>query len=332
MKNHMGNQRLYQRLIVATLAMVGVLSGLLPVGPFDQSIRAQQNGGCGAQGLSCSVTVPGTANPWLAGAAPNTDAGAGDSAPAQSPVFVACLPIKPCDVLRFSATGSVSNCPGCIPNGPDGGALTSHLFGAQFGISDITARVDSLVGVFLGPSSPTDPPPPAQCTAPPGGARSPQLQEVFSIGDGVVGGTVQACLSVRVPCGATRLFLGVMDGFEWNNNTGSFSVTVSKEPSFDICIQDDGNGNTLQLDLSSGLYLFIEAGSNLRLNGRGTITIAGCTITLKNSVLLGSPHTITATTDICQQAASATITIPSGRVTRVINIRDLNTSDNTCAP
>jgi hypothetical protein len=123
-----------------------------------------------------------------------------------------------------------------------------------------------------------------------------------------------------------------MDGFEWNNNSGSFSVTVSKEPSFDICIQGDGNGNTLQIDLSSGLYLFIEASSNLRLDGRGTITIAGCTITLRNSVLLGSPHTITATIDTCQKVASGTITIPAERLNRVINIRDLNTSDNTCAP
>jgi hypothetical protein len=32
-----------------------------------------------------------------------------------------------------------------------------------------------------------------------------------------------------VPKGAKRLFLGTMDGFEWNNNTGFFSVAVTLE-------------------------------------------------------------------------------------------------------
>src|SRR5262249_49819938 len=30
-----------------------------------------------------------------------------------------------------------------------------------------------------------------------------------------------------VPAGATRLFLGTMDGFEWKNDSGAFSVQIS---------------------------------------------------------------------------------------------------------
>src|ERR1700720_24062 len=35
-----------------------------------------------------------------------------------------------------------------------------------------------------------------------------------------------------IPTGATRLFLGTMDGYGWYNNIGSFGVTVTQ---FDNC-------------------------------------------------------------------------------------------------
>jgi hypothetical protein len=31
----------------------------------------------------------------------------------------------------------------------------------------------------------------------------------------------------KVPAGATRLFLGPMDGYQWSNNAGSFTAAVS---------------------------------------------------------------------------------------------------------
>ncbi|HET9834372.1 MAG TPA: PEP-CTERM sorting domain-containing protein [Vicinamibacterales bacterium] len=51
----------------------------------------------------------------------------------------------------------------------------------------------------------------------------------FFIGDGrrLDGVTPQYFI---VPNGATRLFLGTMDGFEWNNNAGSLDVTVAAVP------------------------------------------------------------------------------------------------------
>jgi hypothetical protein len=55
---------------------------------------------------------------------------------------------------------------------------------------------------------------------------SPLLKQVFFIGDGLTGtgtGTVQ---SFVVPDGATRLFLGDVDGYGWYNNGGSVSGTV----------------------------------------------------------------------------------------------------------
>ena len=33
--------------------------------------------------------------------------------------------------------------------------------------------------------------------------------------------------AIRYPTGATRLFLGTVDGFQWSNNTGAYTVTIT---------------------------------------------------------------------------------------------------------
>jgi hypothetical protein len=53
---------------------------------------------------------------------------------------------------------------------------------------------------------------------------SPGLKQVFFVGDGLAGSTLQKFL---VPTGATRLYLGTMDGYEWKNNVGAYDVTVT---------------------------------------------------------------------------------------------------------
>ncbi len=50
---------------------------------------------------------------------------------------------------------------------------------------------------------------------------------MFFIGDGRTGTGAGAAQSFVVPAGATRLFLGVSDGFGWFNNSGSFAVTIA---------------------------------------------------------------------------------------------------------
>ena len=63
---------------------------------------------------------------------------------------------------------------------------------------------------------------------------SPALRQVFFIGDGL--GSSATTQTVAVPTGATRLFLGTMDGFGWYNNFGSFEVHVTAG------IDTDGDG------------------------------------------------------------------------------------------
>jgi hypothetical protein len=56
---------------------------------------------------------------------------------------------------------------------------------------------------------------------------APGLEQPFFIGDRSTGRGTGTAQQFIVPAGSTRLFLGVVDGSEWSNNVGSFSVTVS---------------------------------------------------------------------------------------------------------
>jgi PEP-CTERM motif len=185
---------------------------------------------------NASTIVPGTSDPWLAGMPDGSTASVLDTAPAQSPVQV-LLAFLPGDVLTFSATGSTDHCDfgGCGLAGPEGDAgegPTGHGAGAENGIGDLIAPIDSLVGVFLGPAQPDLSPAPgatlnfSTLASRDFASLSPLLKQPFFIGDGLRnnGLTVQQFI---VPVGATRLYLGTMDGFGWLNNVGELTVDVN---------------------------------------------------------------------------------------------------------
>jgi hypothetical protein len=194
-----------------------------------------------AAAQSSNITVPGTANPWLADAA----SASGDTAPAESPVVVQLVDFKAGDEITFSATGSVSYA-GFTPTDPpdgDNGTYRSqyHLYdstngGPENGIAGLNAPADALVGVFLTNSAPTggNAPQPFFDFSPgsnnPAGdinytSLSPAIAQPFFIGDGQTSsGTPQR---LTIPAGATRLVLGVMDGAGWYNNSGSLSVRIT---------------------------------------------------------------------------------------------------------
>jgi hypothetical protein len=175
-------------------------------------------------------SVPGSANPYLAGLPSGSTCCGGDSAPSQSPVQVTGIALVPGSTLTFVVTGSVNFGPGPSGDPPDGGTLATTP--ANSGISGASWPANALVGVFLDNSLPTATPAPADLNfSTPGSTSfaslSPALKQAFFIGDGLTGsgtGTVQTFV---VPAGATRLFLGTSDGFGWFNNSGSFAVTVA---------------------------------------------------------------------------------------------------------
>jgi PEP-CTERM motif len=179
------------------------------------------------------ITVAGTSDPWLAGMAAGAMASKVDRAPNESPVQASDVALTGGQILTFSVTGGVMNYAGCplVCDGPDGDWLVHHYDGAEHGFSSVIAPLNSLVGVFLGDLAPHLSASPADLDFRPDGVGldfttlAPALRQVFFIGDGLTRwSTIQHFI---VPDGATRLYLGTMDGFEWNNNSGAFIVDVT---------------------------------------------------------------------------------------------------------
>jgi hypothetical protein len=108
-------------------------------------------------------------------------------------------------------------------------------------------RVMFLAGVFLTDAAPTAPAPASLDFSSTSLGRSfselsPLLQQTFYIGDGLTGEGTGSVQTFWVPDGATRLFLGIVDGSYfvggpdyYNNNAGSFSATfeVTTVPEID---------------------------------------------------------------------------------------------------
>jgi hypothetical protein len=114
---------------------------------------------------------------------------------------------------------------------------------AEHGIADATMPLNALNAVFLGKNVPDSQTPPStldfstqaerdyaagtnnkQSTT--NGQFLPKVQQVFYVGNGMTSTGVQE--TVVAPQGATRLFLGTMDGHEWSNNIGGFTATITQ--------------------------------------------------------------------------------------------------------
>jgi hypothetical protein len=188
---------------------------------------------------SSVVRVPGYANPWLAGMANGNYGGAAVSgtAPQHSSVQVTSIPITPGGTISFQVTGSCADDPINInkawsPEGcADGTGIRTNDSGYLNGMSNLTAQQGSLAAVFLTSSAPTSGSTPAALNM----STSTQmnyttlthaLKQPFFIGDGVKNST-STIQTITVPAGATRLFLGMHDNINWDNNSGYFLVTFN---------------------------------------------------------------------------------------------------------
>ena len=158
-----------------------------------------------------------------------------DKADADAPVLVSsarnqCL--VPGQVLTVSATNSIAYAPRQLTPDANGDPKTvvTHAPGAWLGKSNVTAPIGSLLGVFLNDDDPQSAMAPAALDYSTVKARdydgvTPELGQVFFIGTGVSStGTPHA---ITVPQGATRLYFGVMDDYQWNNNSGTLAVTMT---------------------------------------------------------------------------------------------------------
>ena len=129
------------------------------------------------------------------------------------------------DTLSITATGTWSNTTnlssnGMGPSGNSGDNKTTKPGYRIFGISGMSARLNTLVGVFLSDDIP-DPNGLPEMLSVNGGddMTNPLLNQTFAIG---------ADLSnIIVPEDATRLFLGHHDSQQFKNNTGSVTATIT---------------------------------------------------------------------------------------------------------
>ncbi len=194
-------------------------------------------------------------------------------------------------------------------------------------------------GVFLWACPPNTTPAPAGLNFGSEASRnfttlSPQLKQVFFIGDGrTASNVVQQFVA---PVGATRLFLGTMDGIEWNNNTGSFSVLVCEQQQpcttppplvpVIICVQDDtvGSGNRIQINTTTGAYSFTNC-AGVTVQGTGQVTFSGVRITLLDE----RPYRkVFVDIDNCSKTGFASVRLadPVGTFTMI----DSNTTNSIC--
>jgi RHS repeat-associated protein len=196
--------------------------------------------------VSLSGNIPGVSNIWLAGM-PDGTIFDRDSAPINSPVLINDVELNANSLSFINVTGGVSNAGYCTAAYgytcaiPDGESFWNHLPGALNGISDVRAPINAVVGVFLDDSQPDTTPAPEAINFETFGtdflSLSPKLKQVFFIGDGLTGSGSGEVQSFVIPDGATRLYLGVMDGYGWYNNSGSIDINAVSGGS--ECIEDN---------------------------------------------------------------------------------------------
>jgi Flp pilus assembly protein TadG len=207
-------------------------------------------------GASVTMNVPATSNPFLAGqpagvsasngnphndpdwsnGSPNPPSNLGGVHVEASPPQVSnSIPITPGNSMTFDGINGGANNDYTFTNlyTADGDTtnLATNTVGNEHGIANMTAPINCLVGLFLDNNVPgaTGETVPSNLDFSTDASRnfttlSPQLNQLFFIGDGRDdNGDVQQFV---VPSHATRLFIGTWDDYEWNNNIGSFSLTV----------------------------------------------------------------------------------------------------------
>ena len=99
---------------------------------------------------------------------------------------------------------------------------------------------------------------------------------------------------------------------------------------FDICLQDDSNGNLLQFNSTTGDYQFADCRKGITLTGTGQIADKACKITLQdNGPKPKRPdRSVVVQVNRCTRAASASILIFSTGAT--FSITDSDIANSTC--
>jgi hypothetical protein len=220
---------------VQAVGVLGVL-GVLVVGALALPSAAEAGtASLSPSGSSSTLTIDAVDNIYGAGLsqAPDPGGNGGGKVPVDVPIPSGTTWISVSDV-----NGTVGNAVG-VTNGPDGRAGTSSITatGSISGLTDSTSLF-YLTGVFL------DGPQPSPASTPPTTLNfsdnhsftslSPELDQVFYVGDGLTGTGSGDVQYFQVPTDATDLYLGFVDGSSfdgppgtYSDNSGSLSAVVN---------------------------------------------------------------------------------------------------------
>jgi len=141
------------------------------------------------------------------------------------------------NVFTFSVSGTISNC--CTQRGPDGELGASGSVVGVNGLSNVQGNSGlPLLGVFLTDTTPVGGTAPAALPYDANNPTSlaPVIGQIFYIGDGRAGlaNASGAVLTFTAPPNATRLYVGMADGFDgqpptmYGDNSGSFTVHATR--------------------------------------------------------------------------------------------------------
>jgi hypothetical protein len=198
-------------------------------------------------GQSTTLNIPSTASLYLAGMPTGTTNIGGDNTSNATPYQVPTIPVTPGTWMTFTnLTGTTTVSPGSIPNTGPGGTTNYAVHhgqswnnqpdspGPENHIADAVMQESSTAGVFLTANAPSlssttpamvDWTQSSQQNQP--AYSNLQVQAPFLIGTGKTSGTNPVTQKFLVPPGATRLFIGIWDGYQYYNNSGSLTGTAT---------------------------------------------------------------------------------------------------------
>ena len=173
-----------------------------------------------------------------------------------------------------------------------------------------------------------------------GGNNDAFITRLNATGTGLVfstyfgGSNSDAALAVAVDAAGSVYFTGGTFSADFPTTPGAFQ-TVLNGPSdafvakitlssFDVCLTDDGNGDSFQFNSTTGEYRFNGGGTTV--TGTGTLSQHGCLLVLEDNQ---SGRRVKAQFNQCNNKGQAVIQIQSGKKTTFV-ITDKDTSNNDC--
>jgi Beta-propeller repeat len=152
------------------------------------------------------------------------------------------------------------------------------------------------------------------------------------------GSSGDAGFSIAVDAAGSIYLTGSTSSIDFPTTSGAFQtvfgggssdafVTKIVFSNFDVCLKDDGNGNSFQFNSTTGEYKFTQAGvGGVTLTGTGTLTQQGCLLLLEDNQ---SGRQVKAHFNHCNNMGQAVIQIVSGTTTTFV-VTDKDTSNSDC--